>query len=69
VVGANQLPDRRAAQQEIQAALELWLGEPEQADLVAAIRSKLSGKILACRCGAGSPCHGDVLLRVARATR
>ena len=60
-------PDRRSAQREILAALELWLGEPEQADLVEAIRTKLRGKILACYCGPATPCHGDVLIAVANA--
>jgi hypothetical protein len=58
-------PDRRAAQHEILAALELWLEEPEQADLVAKIRADLRGKPLACLCGHGTPCHGDVLVRIA----
>jgi hypothetical protein len=57
--------DRRQAQGEIIAALELWLFEPGQADLVAQIRHELKGKPLACLCGPGTPCHGDVLLNIA----
>lgn len=33
---------------------------------VADIRAELAGCRLACWCPPGSPCHGDVLLRVAR---
>jgi hypothetical protein len=58
-------PDRRSAQLEILAALELWLEEPEQADLVAKIRAELRGKPLACCCGPSTPCHGNVLVRIA----
>jgi hypothetical protein len=57
--------DRRAAQEECLAAFELWLGEPEQADLVARIKAELKGQALACCCSRSTPCHGDVLLRVA----
>jgi hypothetical protein len=60
---------RREAQEEAAAALELWLGEPEQADLVAKIQGELRGKPLACLCGPRTPCHGDVLVRVANALR
>lgn len=36
-------------------------------DLVRDARRELSGKNLACWCGASSPCHADVLLRIAAA--
>ena len=43
-----------------------WLQEPEQADLVAAIRTELRGKDLACWCREGLLCcHADTLLRIA----
>jgi hypothetical protein len=57
--------DRPTAQQACQAALAVWLAAPEQADLVAKIRTELKGKILACLCKVGTPCHGDLLARLA----
>jgi hypothetical protein len=36
-------------------------------DLVAAARAELRGRILACWCRPGDPCHADVLLEVANA--
>lgn len=44
-----------------------YLARPEQADLVAAIRTELPGLNLACWCPIGSPCHADVLLEIANA--
>lgn len=43
-----------------------WLGEPGQAGLVADIRRELRGKDLACWCK-DTPCHADVLLKLANA--
>ena len=43
-----------------------YLGRPEQAGLVADIKSTLRGKNLACWCPLdGQPCHADVLLEIA----
>ena len=43
-----------------------WLHEPEQADLVAAIRTELRGKDLVCWCREDSLwCHADALLEIA----
>lgn len=42
-----------------------YLIRPEQADLVAAIRTDLRGRNLACWCKPGTPCHADVLLEMA----
>ena len=42
-----------------------WLQFPEQAGLVAAIRTELRGKDLACWCPKDQPCHADVLLEIA----
>jgi hypothetical protein len=33
------------------------------------VREKLGGKDLACWCAPGEPCHADVLLRIANATK
>jgi hypothetical protein len=60
--------DRRAAQEECHAALELWLESPEQCDLLERIRRDLQGKALACRCGRNTSCHADTMLRIANAT-
>ena len=42
-----------------------YLARPEQADLVAHIRTSLAGKNLACWCPLDGPCHADVLLEIA----
>ena len=44
-----------------------YLDRPEQADLIAKIRTELRGKNLACWCALDGPCHADVLLFVANA--
>jgi hypothetical protein len=56
---------RREAQETVLAAIELWLDEPDQADLVARIRTELAGQVLWCHCGKSTPCHADVLVKVA----
>jgi hypothetical protein len=61
----DKFPERYAAQVAIQAYFERWLLEPDQADLLAEIQSKLRGRILGCRCSPQSACHGDVLLKIA----
>ena len=47
---------------EVIARYETWLRS--QPELVARVRRELRGKVLGCWC-APSPCHGDVLARVA----
>lgn len=42
-----------------------WLGQPDQAELRAAIGNELAGKDLACWCPLGQSCHADVLLEIA----
>lgn len=37
----------------------------EHPELIAAARRELAGKVLACWCPPGEPCHADVLLEVA----
>jgi hypothetical protein len=44
---------------------QCWLHEPEQANLITAIRSELRGKDLACWCPNHHWCHADVLLEIA----
>lgn len=58
-IGDPEIPDRRAAV----AAFRAYLAaHPE---LVEAARRELRGKVLACWCAPGTPCHGDVLLEIA----
>jgi hypothetical protein len=57
--------DRHQPQVKAVEAFERWLAAPAQADLVETIRSELRGKPLACFCGPNSPCHADVLIRIA----
>jgi len=45
---------------------ECWLEEPAQKPLVAAIKRDLRGKNLACWCKSGTPCHADVLIKIAK---
>ena len=40
---------------------------PRGIELVPSIRRELRGKVLACWCPRGKPCHADVLLEVANA--
>jgi hypothetical protein len=54
---------RDGTRDEVIEKFERWLGEPEQANLMAAL-PELRGKDLACWC-APKACHGDVLLRLA----
>jgi len=42
-----------------------WVEEVAQRDLVAAIKTELRGKDLACWCPEDHPCHADILLRIA----
>ncbi|QCG95027.1 DUF4326 domain-containing protein [Azospirillum sp. TSA2s] len=48
-------------------AFEGWLALPQQRRLRDRAAFALRGKHLACWCPVGSPCHGDVLLRLANA--
>jgi hypothetical protein len=41
-----------------------WLKTDGGAALAASARKELRGRNLACWCAAGSPCHGDVLLKL-----
>ena len=57
---------RKLAQQACVDAYRDWLdGSPAGDELKVLIRQKLRGKNLACWCAAGSPCHADVLLKIA----
>jgi hypothetical protein len=49
------------------AAFRDWLHLPDQAELLASVRTELRGKDLACWCPLDQPCHADVLLEVANA--
>lgn len=42
-----------------------WIEHPAQRKLLAAVQFGLRGKKLACWCKAGTPCHADILLRLA----
>ena len=42
-----------------------YLTRSEQSELLAAIKTDLRGKNLACWCKPGTPCHADVLLELA----
>jgi hypothetical protein len=44
------------------AAYRRWL--LEQPELVAAARRELVGRVLACWCRPGTPCHADVLIEL-----
>lgn len=49
-----------------------WLGLPAQRDLRNRIRATFgpaSGKVPACWCGEGQPCHADVILEIAATPR
>ncbi|WP_109046732.1 DUF4326 domain-containing protein [Azospirillum sp. TSA6c] len=46
---------------------EAWLNQPQQRHFRDRAAFALRGKNLACFCPEGSPCHGDVLLRLANA--
>lgn len=41
------------------------MARPEKADFIAAVKSDLRGKNLACWCPLNQPCHADVLLEIA----
>lgn len=45
---------------------QMMLARP---DYIASARSELSGKNLACWCKPGTPCHADVLLKLANEPR
>ncbi|WP_049581047.1 DUF4326 domain-containing protein [Streptomyces sp. SBT349] len=53
----------RAATEEFRA----WVHAPEQSELLAAARSELAGRDLACWCAVGTPCHGGVWLTAVNA--
>jgi hypothetical protein len=57
--------ERHQAQAKAVEAFDRWLADPAQADLVELIRAELKGKTLACCCMPATPCHADVLIRVA----
>ena len=64
--------DQMAAQARAVALCTQWLDgtldpalSPAPAPTLAAIRKGLAGQNLACWCKAGTPCHADVLLRLA----
>lgn len=48
-------------------AFRMWIADPEQAELRAAVRTELRGRDLACWCRPDQPCHADVLLELANA--
>jgi hypothetical protein len=45
-------------------AYDIWIHQPEQAKLLASVKTELKGKVLACWCKPLS-CHGDILARIA----
>jgi hypothetical protein len=47
------------------ARYRVWVAAPEQADLRAAARRELAGKVLCCWCPLGGPCHAEVLIDIA----
>ena len=61
--------DKDAAQAEAVSRYGRWvkgdIGGPKSPPAREKIRAELAGKNLACWCGEGSPCHVDVLLRLA----
>ena len=68
VMGETGLP-QDAAQAEAVDRFARWIAGaligPASPPTMAAIRSQLAGRNLACWCRAGSPCHVDTLLRLA----
>ena len=42
-----------------------YCDDPDQSEFVAAVRSELRGKDLACWCPLTEACHGDILLQIA----
>jgi hypothetical protein len=57
--------ERREGQKAAQRAFRAWLRHPDQADVRKRVREGLRGRRLACLCGRKSPCHGDVLIKIA----
>lgn len=64
--------DAKAAQVEAISRFEHWMGGTLPAELspgpppaIADIKAHLAGKNLACWCRAGTPCHADILIRLA----
>ena len=51
------------------AMYRAWLRTAAGKKIAAAARRGLNGRNLACWCKPGSPCHGDVLLKVANRRR
>lgn len=49
------------------ATFERWIQQWPQHKLMSAAMHALAGKNLACWCKPGTPCHADVLLRLANA--
>jgi Domain of unknown function (DUF4326) len=56
--------NRRLAQELILILFRDWLTDPARSNLLEQARTELHGKTLACHCGFGTPCHGDVLLEL-----
>jgi hypothetical protein len=56
---------RREAQELIAILYRDWIADPARSSLLNRARTELRGKLLGCRCGPSTPCHGDVLLDVA----
>jgi hypothetical protein len=55
------------AQQAVVDAYRDWLcGSAQGNKLLAVIEKELHGKNLACWCAPGTPCHADVLLKLAK---
>lgn len=57
--------DKRRAAQIIVNYFEQYLRADEQAPLLEQIKRELAGYDLACWCSLDSPCHADMLLKVA----
>jgi hypothetical protein len=55
---------RDGTQAECVARFRAWLVRPEQAALRQEAEVALRGKNLACWCAPGTPCHGDILLKL-----
>ncbi|MEV4416143.1 DUF4326 domain-containing protein [Catellatospora sp. NPDC049609] len=53
----------------VRAAIQLYRAHLDaRPELVARIRTELAGRLLACWCAPGEPCHADVLLEIANPT-
>jgi hypothetical protein len=63
-VYGNPFPVSQHGQADAVARFEAWIGL--QPDLLSLVRAELVGLDLACWCPLSVPCHGDVLLQIAR---